>query len=146
MVNFVNIPQNENYLHNSRLRFLVADNQLNLAEMIKIEEAGIQFFSDSFFFDIYENLFLVPMVGKKQLSTGFVNQFKNDSNIQLSTQDLRFTDLESMSVQSGLGPDFLNNDEFLALIDELLANNSHLKNKKLLVELNSKDLALHFFN
>ena len=127
-----------------RVRFLTLNKKISTDELKLLEKNGFGLYSDSFFYDLENNLMLLPVVGKKRPEPSLVREFRN-LGIDLQAKDIRFSD-HQMVVFKGHGRDLgLTNAEIDTKIHEVLRDSPQLKEKKLLVELNSKDLALHFF-
>lgn len=131
-------------LLNVRVRFLVANKKLSFQELSLLEKAGFQFYSDSFFYDLEHSQMLFPVVGKKRPDRSLVQEFLK-AGIELENREIRFTELQTMVFNPLKGPKAPTDDELLAQMAQLYDTMPYLKEKKLLVELNSKDLALHFF-
>lgn len=127
-----------------RVRFLALSKLVGNSELALIEKAGFQFYSDSFFYDLSDQSFLLPIVGKKRPDPVLVREFKN-LGVAVTSREVRFNELESFCYNVGRVGGLASNDEVLAKINVICDSEPRLKEKNLLLELNSRVLALHFF-
>lgn len=142
----VNVESRE--LSNVRLRFLALSKRPEVHELSLLEKAGFQFYSDSFFYELdfsnESSRILLPIVGSKKPSRSLVQDFLQ-KGIELESLEFRFLEHQSFIWQPIKEQNSPSDDEILTQIASIFDTMPSLKKKKLLVELNSKDLALHFF-
>ncbi len=93
-------------------------------------------FANSIFFDAQMESLSIPVTGPKRALVGVSKNY--------IVSDIEFRELESFKT-SEIEQKKLRLDEFSDLLRSFLQKNPQLIEKKLLLELNSKYLALHFF-
>lgn len=147
-MSFQEINSESRELSNIRLRFLVLNKRPDNHDLSRLEKAGVHFYSDSFFYELdfskESSKIMLPIVGSKKPSRALVQDFLK-TGIELENLELRFNELQSFIWLPENKDNAPSDDEILAQIASIYDTVPSTKKKKLLVELNSKDLALHFF-
>lgn len=134
--------KNEFDLTNKRVRFLIFSENLPSENILeKIECSGYQFYSHSFFYSHDLASLYLPVQGPKAPTLELLALTKN-ANLKIEIRDIVFLELQSFNVSNSEGNLSKISEEYQKIINA----EGQLGQKKLLVELNSKDLALHFFN
>ncbi len=143
-MNFIPAPAEKSSLKNyKRFRFLectfsagLSFDELLLFEK-KLSETPLMLLDSTLFFNKDFSKVYFPITGAK--STHY--QFLNSHFV-----DFRFNELESLTTNFNFWANESHSvDGIMFQINAFLAKNSSFQQKNMLVELNSKDLALHFF-